>query len=152
MKNYGLLSITLLISYLTNAQSWQILQRTHNNLIPLSTRELQQDTLRLFPGKSYEIDLPGLFDQNTGKLKKKLYVQDLADAQYLDIEISHERSIVDLNDTLYIAKVRLQHKAPDMPIKLNRPARLVVRDQNGRREKELVLMPNLVVATTAARD
>lgn len=152
MKKYVVVLIALLISYLINAQSWQITQRTHNNLVPLSSHELQQDTLRLFPGKSYEIKLPDLFDQNTGKLQKKLYVQNLADAQYLDIEISHERSIVDLNDTLYLAKVRLQHKELDVPIKLNRPARLVVRDQNGVREKELVLMPNLVAATTVTRD
>ena len=147
MKNSAFILFFVLMNVSASAQPWQILQRTSNDLVPLTTDEFKNDTLTLTSGKSYEIDLPELFDQNTGQLKKKLYVQNLSVASYLDLEIEHEINIIDLNDTTYVAKVMFQQVDQQVESETVYYARIIVRDTDGAVEKRLTIMPD----TTSAK-
>ncbi len=141
MRIYSLIAVMLLLSTTVAAQRWEVFERTHNDLISVLSTELTQDTLKLISGKSYEINMPDLFDQNTGLIKKKLYVQNLSMADYIDLDIQHEQNIIDLRDTVYTAKVRFKQTdtAADEPTAC--PAKIVVRDLEGTIEKQLTIMP-----------
>ncbi|MEQ8714745.1 MAG: hypothetical protein RIC80_17130 [Cyclobacteriaceae bacterium] len=141
MRIYSLIAVMLLLSTSVAAQRWEVFERTHNDLISVLSTELTQDTLKLISGKSYEINMPDLFDQNTGLVKKKLYFQNLSMADYIDLDIEHEQNIIDLRDTLYTAKVRFRQTNTSTEEPTAYPAKIVVRDQEGTIEKQLTIMP-----------
>lgn len=142
MKAFLLITIVLLISNVAHAQRWEVFERTRNDLIAVRSVDLHKDTLQLISGKAYEINLPDLFDQDTGRLRKKLYVQNLAMAEYLDLEIRHEQNIIDLIDTLYTAKVRFKQKDTKATLETAYPAQIVVLDPEGIIEKQLTILPD----------
>lgn len=142
MRFYLVISIMLLFNMTANAQSWVVYERTNNDLIHIESKALSKDTLKLISGKSYEINLPDLFDQNTGSIQKKLYVQNLSMADYIDLEIQHEQNIIDLMDTVYTAKVKFKQVNTEANVDTAYPAKIVIRDPEGGVEKELTLLPD----------
>ncbi len=125
-----------------HAQHWSVFLRTHNDLVPLQQTLQKNDTLKLTPGNTYQIELPDIFAQKTGTPTKKMMLRNISEVQHLiDFSITHDKLIKDLTDTIYTAKVTIQQLKTLESEKLSFAPQLVIKGKQGSTEMSLTILP-----------